>query len=93
MFSYEVEVRTGDSHSIIDKHTKKRLNYAKNIEIGNHVWVGAHTKILKGVIIGDNSIVGLGSIVTKSVGSSVIVAGMPAKTVREDISWLRERIY
>lgn len=53
------------------------------VEIGNHVWIGARAIILKGVKIGDNSIVGAGSVVTKNVDDNTIVAGNPAKYIRK----------
>ena len=93
MFSSRIEFRTGDSHSIIDNLTKKRINPAQNTKIGNHVWIGAHSIVLKGVEIGNNSIIGTNSIVTKSIVSNSIATGIPAKVVKHDIDWLRERIY
>ena len=57
MVSKDVSIRTGDSHSIIDLKTKKRINFGKDVVIGNHVWLGLNTSILKGVRIGNNSIV------------------------------------
>jgi acetyltransferase-like isoleucine patch superfamily enzyme len=93
MFSYDVELKTGDSHSIFDIKTNTRINMAQNISIGNHVWLGAHTIILKGVVIDDNSIVGTNSIVTKDVPANSIVAGIPAKVIKTDIYWDREKIY
>ena len=93
MFSSHIEFRTGDSHSIIDTLTNKRINYAQNIEVGNHVWIGAHSIILKGVKIGNNSIIGTKSIVTKDIPSNAIAAGIPAKVLKNNIDWVRERIY
>ena len=93
MLSGEIEFRTGDSHSIIDNNTKKRINMAKNIEVGDHVWIGARSIILKGVNIGHNSIVGTNSIVTKNIPSHSVAAGIPAKVIRTNIDWDRERIY
>lgn len=93
MFSHDIELRTSDSHSIIDINTNNRINPAKNIKIGNHVWVGAHSRILKGVTIEENSIIGLGSIVTKNIKKNTINVGIPAKTVKENITWDREKIY
>jgi len=93
MFSYGIEFRTGDSHSIIDNITKRRINMAQDIYVGNHVWIGARSIILKGVSIGNNSIIGTNSIVTKDVPSHSIVAGVPAKVIRNNIDWVRERIY
>jgi len=93
MFFGEIEFRTGDSHSIIDNETKKRINMAQNIEVGNHVWIGARSIILKGVSIGNNSIIGTNSIVTKNIPSHSVAAGIPAKVVKNNIDWVRTRIY
>jgi acetyltransferase-like isoleucine patch superfamily enzyme len=93
MFSSNIEFRTGDSHSIMDTLTNRRINYAQNIEVGNHVWIGAHSIILKAVKIGNNSIIGTKSIVTKDIPSNALVAGVPAKIIKNNIDWVRERIY
>lgn len=93
MFSSLIECRTGDSHSIIEKGTKKRINYAEDIVVGNHVWIGKHSIILKGVTIGDNSIIGTSSLVTKNVPNNCVAVGVPAKVVKENVDWLTERIY
>jgi acetyltransferase-like isoleucine patch superfamily enzyme len=92
MLSSDIDIRNGDSHSIIDLSTGKRINQASNIKIENHVWIGAHVKILKGVVIAKNSVVAMGSIVTKNVLSNTIVAGIPAKTIRTNITWDSNRI-
>ncbi len=52
------------------------------VVIGADVWIGANAKILKGVTIGDRSIIGTGAVVTKSVPCDAIVAGNPARVVR-----------
>ena len=57
------------------------------ITIGNSVWIGAGATILKGVTIGDNAIIGAGSVVTKDVKPNTIVAGNPAKLIREHRQW------
>lgn len=93
MFSSDIEFRTGDSHSIIDNETRKRINWGQDIIVGDHVWIGAHAIILKGVIIGNNSIIGTNSLVTKSISNNSIAAGIPARIVRNNIDWVRERIY
>ncbi len=56
--------------------------HEKEVTIGDNVWIGAGSFILKGVTIGKNSIVGAGSVVVKDVEPNVIVAGNPAKTVK-----------
>lgn len=93
MLSYGIDIRTGDSHSIIDLSTGKRINFAKDITIGNHVWIGAYVHILKGVTVGDNAVLGIRSVVSKDVPGNTIAAGVPAKIVKTNIDWLRERIY
>ncbi|WP_127500795.1 sugar O-acetyltransferase [Actinoplanes solisilvae] len=57
--------------------------YAKPVTIGDRVWVGGDVTINQGVTIGDGSIVGSGSVVTRSVPPGVIVAGNPARMLRE----------
>ena len=92
MLAYDIEIRTGDSHSIIDLNSNTRINYARNVKILDHVWIGADVKILKGVTIGKNSIIGTGSIVNKSIPDNCIAAGIPAKVVRNNVTWNRQRI-
>ncbi len=89
MFSHDIEIRTGDSHEIIDINTNDRINNAKSIKIKEHVWIGAYVKILKGVCIGNNAIVGLGSIVTHDVSNNTINTGVPSKEIRKDVDWNR----
>jgi acetyltransferase-like isoleucine patch superfamily enzyme len=64
----------------------KRINYARDINIGKHVWIGAYVNILKGVTIGDNSIIGIRSIVTKNIPQNCIALGVPAKVIRENVT-------
>jgi carbonic anhydrase/acetyltransferase-like protein (isoleucine patch superfamily) len=54
----------------------------KAVKIGNHVWIGMRATVLKGVTIGDNSVVGAAAVVTKNVEPNTIVAGNPAKKIR-----------
>lgn len=92
MFSAGITVRTGDSHSIVDQNGN-RINPAKDVTLGNHVWVGNTVIITKGAAISDNSIVGTGSIVTRRFEESgVVLAGNPAKIIKNNISWDRERL-
>jgi len=92
LFSSDIVLRTGDSHSIIDS-AGERLNQAKSIKIGNHVWIGYRALINKGVIIPDNCVVGTGSVLTRQFhNTGSCIAGNPAKAIKENISWLVERI-
>lgn len=92
MLSSDIDIRSGDSHSIIDLATGERVNQASDIRIEDHVWIGAHARILKGVTIAKNSVVGMGAVVTKNVLSNTVVAGIPAKTVKSNITWDSKRI-
>lgn len=56
---------------------------AKPITIGNNVWIGGHATVCPGVTIGDNAIIGAGSVVTKDVPANTIVGGNPAKGLRK----------
>ena len=58
-------------------------NIFKPIVIGNDVWIGADTKVLAGVIIGDGCVVAAGSVVTKSIPANTIVAGIPARAIKQ----------
>ena len=64
----------------------ERINgacYAKPVKIGNNVWVGAGVHITPGVTIGDYTIIGAGSVVTKDIPANVIAAGVPCRVIRE----------
>ena len=77
LFGPMVRVMDSDGHGIDGLEEKKAP-----IVIGRHVLIGAHAMILKGVTIGDNSIVGAGAVVTKNVEANTIVAGNPARKIR-----------
>ncbi len=71
------------NHSI---DSNERINggcVGKQIHIGKNCWLGGDVKVIGGVTIGDNSIIGAGSIVTKDIPSNVIAAGNPCKIIRE----------
>jgi acetyltransferase-like isoleucine patch superfamily enzyme len=92
MMSVNADVRNTDGHSVIDLATGDRVNPAKDVILADHVWLGLRVQVLKGVTIGEHSIVAAGSVVVKDVTPYTVVAGIPAKTVREGVSWQRERI-
>jgi acetyltransferase-like isoleucine patch superfamily enzyme len=92
MLADDIDIRAGDSHSVVDAATGDRINFAEDIIIGRHVWIAAHTVILKGVTIGADSVVASGAIVTRSCEPGSILAGNPAKVIRSGISWQRDRI-
>jgi acetyltransferase-like isoleucine patch superfamily enzyme len=81
--SHNVVIRDNDAHEIIDEGYVS----VKPIEIGNHVWIGTNVTILKGVKIGNGAIVGANSLINKNIPEKTIVAGIPAKIIRENIEW------
>lgn len=93
MFSRDITIRTGDSHSIIDLKTNKRVNFPKSIFIGSHTWIGYGVNIAKGTEIQSNSVLGAASYVNKKFDiGNVIIAGVPARIVKNDITWDRRSL-
>ena len=93
MLSNTIIIRTSDSHPIYSQTTSERINPAGNVSIGNHVWIAPNSKIFKGVTVGDGSIIGSDSLVTKNVSSHSLAVGHPAKIIKTDIQWTREKLY
>ena len=92
MFSNTIVIRTSDSHPIYNSDNI-RINPAKSINVGGHVWIAPNTKIMKGVTIGSGSIIGSDTIVTKDLPSNVLAVGHPAKVVKTGVRWTRESIF
>lgn len=70
-------------HPLDAKLRNTGLEYAKPIKIGNNVWIGGSVTVLAGVTIGDNSVVAAGAVVTRDVPEDVLVAGCPARIIKE----------
>ena len=93
MFSREISVHTSDFHSIIDMTCNERMNPPRSIGIGDHVWIGEGAFIAKGSRIGSGSVVGYLSYVNgKTFGENMVIAGVPAKALKENVSWSREKL-
>lgn len=92
MFSNHIIIRTSDSHAIYSNETNKRINPAKPIRIGNHVWIAPGSEVMKGVVVGDGCIIGSQTMVTKDVPANSLVVGRPARVVKENIRWTREDV-
>ena len=80
----DVIIRDSDNH-VINGRTKK----SAPIVINDHVWIGMRATILKGVTIGEGSIIAAGAVVCNDVPPKTIVAGVPAKVIKENVEWRR----
>ena len=67
----------------IDKETRRKAEFAKPIVVGNDVWIGGNVCVMPGVTIGDNTIIGAGSVVTKDIPSNVVAVGNPCKIIKD----------
>lgn len=70
-------------HAIDAEQRSKGLEIALPIKVGNNVWIGANVSILPGVTIGDNTVIGAGSIVDKDIPTGVVAVGNPCRVLRE----------
>ena len=82
MFGPNVTVATA-GHPILPELREKGYQYNAPVHIGRNCWIGAGAVILPGVTLGDNVVVGAGSIVTKDLPSNVVAVGNPCKVLRE----------
>lgn len=89
MFGSEVTGDTTDFHAIFDKTTKRLMNAAENVLIGDHVWIGNEVSILKGCKIGSGAIIGRRALVTKSIPAEAVAGGVPARVIKTGVGWSR----
>ena len=69
-------------HPLDAQQRATMVEWAEPVTIGNNVWIGGSATIVPGVTIGDNCIIGAGSVVTRDVESNTVVAGNPAKVIK-----------
>lgn len=79
----DVIIRDNDGHPL----TTEDHAAVRPVVIGRKVWIGGRSIILKGVTIGEGSIIAAGSVVTHDIPPNCIAAGAPAKVVRQGVSW------
>lgn len=91
MFSILEQIWASDTHTVIN-NKKEIMNIGHHVKIGNHVWVGADVSILKNTVIADNCIIGTKSCVSGNFTKpGCVIAGNPARIVKENINWTRQR--
>jgi carbonic anhydrase/acetyltransferase-like protein (isoleucine patch superfamily) len=76
----------------VERPIRSQGIYTREVEVGSNVWIGYGACVLRGVRVGDNSIIGTNSVVTKDVPANAVVAGVPARIVRmreapQDLRW------
>lgn len=82
MFGPNVTVATA-GHPILPKLREQAYQYNMPVHIGKNCWIGAGAIILPGITIGDNVVVGAGSVVTKELPSNVVAVGNPCRVLRQ----------
>ena len=82
MFGPNVILATA-GHPILPKLRQEAYQYNMPVHIGKNCWLGAGVIVLAGVTIGDNTVIGAGSVVTKDIPSNVVAVGNPCRVLRE----------
>ena len=70
-------------HPILPELREKQYQYNMPVHIGKNCWIGAGVIIVPGITVGDNSVIGAGSVVTKDIPANVVAVGNPCKVLRE----------
>lgn len=87
LLSWDILIMDTDFHNIYDKN-KKIINEDESISIGDNVWIGCRSTILKGSKVDSNSVIGANTFLNKNiVGKNVLIAGSPAVKLKENIFW------
>ncbi len=82
LFGPHVTVATAN-HPVNPEIRSKSYQYNKDVHIGRNVWIGANTVIVPGVTIGENCVIGAGSVVTKDIPPNTVAVGNPCRVLRE----------
>lgn len=82
MFGPNVTISAG-TRPVAPELREKGFQYNLPVRIGNNVWIGSGAQILPGVTIGENSVIGAGSVVTKDIPANVVAIGNPCRPMRE----------
>ena len=87
LLSWDVLVMDSDFHAIFDANDE-RINDDEPVSVGDGVWMGCRTLVLKGVTIENGCVIGANTTLSRSIdGEKKLIAGNPARVVRDDVQW------
>ncbi len=89
MFASNIWIRNSDMHAIFDLSTQNRINFSQNVLIQPHVWLGQDVLLLKNAKIGVGSIIAARAVVTNDIPDFSLAGGVPAKVIKNNVSWDR----
>lgn len=90
MFAKGTELWSSDSHTILSAEPGSIINNQKHdVIIGDHVWLAEYAKILKGVMVAENCVIGMCAVLTKSTVPNGLYGGIPAIMIKQGITWKR----
>lgn len=92
LFAGGTDLSVSDMHSIVDTTTGRRINPAGDISLGDRVWIGVDALVLKGTRIGEGSVIGARSVVTRDIPANALAAGSPARVIKTNVSWQHDLI-
>jgi len=87
LLAWDITVLDNDYHSVLDEQGEK-INPARPVKIGDRVWIGAQSTLLKGTQIGNDCIIAAGSLLhRKFEGDGRLIGGNPARVLKQGVSW------
>jgi acetyltransferase-like isoleucine patch superfamily enzyme len=89
LISWNCDIMDTDFHEIVSAENKSGCSVSAPVCVGDDVWIGAHSIVLKGTTIGNNCVIGAGSIVSGNIPSNSLAAGNPAQVLRRIAGWKR----
>ena len=90
LWSTGVRITTDDMHAIRDRQGVRVNRRGSSVTVGRHVWLGMDVVVQPGAVIGDDVVIGVRSVVSGAIPSGVVAAGVPARVVREGVTWTYE---